>query len=407
MEVDWVMGKRAFAAVVLAGMAVWWNSAGAEDGLELTQRLGSQHFDESALRNGFRITDYASGAVADDLKPYGVVGVAYLQFDNNTGSDAGRRTGGYYVFSSPEAARAFPEIFLAELRKTGQPNWTSEVTMTLEDQRRGDITGSCIGSDGLGQIVCLYVDPGGQPVMIQITGPLPGLPADLGADDRDNAIGSQAADVSYDLMAGLRQHLETAAGGGGADQTQIDSDPASIAERLLNLPVDGSMVGAGYLFDGTFSLTGDAIPQGWDMQKIIALIFRRSDGGPGDIHAGYMIFPSNEAARTFYDGYPDALKAEFGAQGWVEAMDLSHESDDPMRTFKMPCVASEAGGVATCIEDVTGTPVVIAVYVPTPPVDGMGSDDRSLAIGTEATTVVSALLPAVRAHLADAMTSSQ
>lgn len=401
------MGRHACAVAVWAGMAFCGTGVSADDGLELTQRLGSQHFDESELGNGFHLVDYGSGAVADDLRPYGVAGVVYLQFSDNSGSDAGRPTGGYYVFSSAEAARDFPAILLAELRQTGQPGWTSEKAMTIEDQRRGDITGTCIGSDGLGGVVCLYAEPGGLPVVIQITtGPLPGLAADVGNDERDNQIAIQAAVASTELMAALRRHLETAAGSEAtAGPTQVEGDPSAIADRLLNSPVDTSMVGGGYQFDSTFSFTGDAVPQGWDVQTIVGLIFKGPESG--EVLAGYMVFPSGEAARTFYDGYPDVLKADYASQGWAEIINLSHDSDDSMRTFQMPCIAGEAAGRANCLEYVTGTPIVINVSLPTPATDGIGADDRASTIAAEATAVLSALLPATRARLAEAMLPAQ
>jgi hypothetical protein len=80
---------------------------------------------------------------------------------------------------------------------------------------------------------------------------------------------------------------------------------------------------------------------------------------------------------------------------------------DPARKFRVPCMSGGADKATACLEYVTGTPVIIGVSMPMPPVDGMSADDRVNATALDAVLVVSALLPAARAHLAQALTSAQ
>jgi len=107
--VDRVVRRSALAVAVVVGLASGGLSAGAQDGSALAERLGTQPFDQSALQNGAQLADIeGSSSVADDLRPYGLVGVAFVRFENNTGSDAGTVMAAYYVFSGAAEAQAFP-----------------------------------------------------------------------------------------------------------------------------------------------------------------------------------------------------------------------------------------------------------------------------------------------------------
>jgi hypothetical protein len=271
------------------------------------------------------------------------------------------------------------------------------------DPEIGDIAGTCIATDTVTHANCLFREPS-LPVIIQVSAWMPDMPPGISDDERKELVGQRAGRATQDVLAAARRHLAAAA---GVDLAAIElvSDPGVLADRLLQLPFDASMLAEGYRYTDAYTVI-DGIPEGWDMQSMVMLDF----AGPGDETGkliAYLVFPSIDAAGTFYEGYPAAWKSDVGAQGWAEILDLTHASDDPMREFQVPCIASEVDAVTSCLEHVTGTPIVISIILPTSAVDGMNADDRALAIAGQANVVVSALLPAARVRVADALLAEQ
>jgi len=284
-----------------------------------------------------------------------------------------------------------------------------EFPISMADPDLGDVYGDCIATDAVEHITCLYADPGGLPVVIQVSPLVPDFPGGISDDEAKELVGQRAGQATQNVMTALRHHLARAAGGDAVaaapaeGDPAVTSDPAVIGERLLKLPVDTAMVGEGYRFTEAFSVTGAAVPEGWGMRELVILDFTgpESDYGYGELYAGYMVFDSAEAARTYYEQYPDVFQQDAGTKGWAEVQNIGQDSDDPMREFSVPCLSSEVDASTACLDYVTGTPVIIGVNLPIPP--EMTEENRSDATAVGAMLAVSSLLPAARAHLAEAM----
>jgi hypothetical protein len=143
---------------LLAALSFGVPTAQAADGLEraFTEKLGSIPVPPESLANGTRVVGMGSTAeVADDLKPYGIVGVAYVGAQDD--AKAGSVAIAFYVFSDAAAAQAFPAKYFDEVRAQAG-GWVAEFPLRVTHPKLPDSDGKGIATWSLDQGFCFFVD---------------------------------------------------------------------------------------------------------------------------------------------------------------------------------------------------------------------------------------------------------
>ena len=143
------------------------------------QKLGSVPVAAEDLANGTRFLEMASTSdVADDVRVYGVQGVAYVRLQDD--AEAGVVAVAYYVFADQAQAEAFPQKYIDVLR--GQAGgWVAEAPAASRQPNLPDIEGRCITTKALDQVFCFFAEPD-VPLVIHLAAARPDIPNGAGND---------------------------------------------------------------------------------------------------------------------------------------------------------------------------------------------------------------------------------
>jgi len=193
-------------ATLLCGVA----TAQAADDLEkaFVEKLGSMPVPPKTLANGTRVVNMASTSeVADDLKPYGIVGVAYLGTQDDAG--AGAVVIAFYVFSDAAQAQAFPDKYLDEVRAQAG-GWVAEFPLKVTHPKLPDIEGRCISTKALDQGFCFFVEPD-VAVVIHIAAAKPAIAAGTSTKAIGAIVERQMERATEDVIVAARARVQDAA----------------------------------------------------------------------------------------------------------------------------------------------------------------------------------------------------
>ena len=197
-------------ASLLAALACGVATARADDplGKAFVEKLGSLPVPPNTLANGTRFVDMGSTSdVAGDLKPYGIVGVAYVATRDDAG--AGVVAIAFYVFADAGQAQAFPTKYLAEVRaQAGE--WVAEFPVVATHPKLPDIAGQCIATKSLDQGFCFFVDPD-LATVIHIAAQKPTIPPGTATKQVGAIVQSRMDRAVEDVIVAARARLQDAA----------------------------------------------------------------------------------------------------------------------------------------------------------------------------------------------------
>ena len=170
------------------------------------EKLGSAPLE--GLANGTRVIDMSSTSeVADDLRVYGIVGVAFVRARDD--AEAGTLLIAYYVFDQNEQAQAFPGKYLDELRAQAG-GWVAEFPLLVKEPEQPDLDGRCIATKAVGQGFCFFVERD-QPVVIHIAAEKPAVAPDTSTRQIAAIVQRRMNRAVADVITAARAHVVDAA----------------------------------------------------------------------------------------------------------------------------------------------------------------------------------------------------